>query len=502
MGVVYKAIRDNRAFEKAVAVKVLHLGLETPAMLERFRQERQILAGLEHPNIARLIDGGTTSAGLPYIVLEYVEGVPLTQYCEREKLPREQRLHLFLKVCDAVEYAHRKLVVHRDLKPVNILVTADGTPKLLDFGIAKLLDNSSEQTATLLQALTPDYASPEQLRGELVSTATDTYSLGIILYELLTGRRPYKIATSSPVEICRLVETAVPEEPGLGEDLDNILRMALRKEPERRYNAVRALAADIESYLDHRPVAARPDTISYRVRKFSRRYWWQLAAVCSIFALLSASLAIALAEQRRTVRRFQQVRQLANRFLFDFHDKVAKTPGTLKARAMMVATAQEYLNSLAADAKGDAGLQRELGVAYAKLAVAQGAANGPSLGHPQDAVATYDKALSLARSLDDAKALTKAQRETFVTILRDAANNRIFLRDTENALRFVREADTSSEGLPPLLRAKTLSVLASILNQRGDLAGSLRVLERLLPVTREQAASEQILENRQQIHMC
>src|SRR5262249_43409842 len=213
MGAVYRATRDDKSFEKQVAVKILRVGTETPEALVRFRQERQILASLEHPNIARLIDGGDTADGQPYIVLEYVDGEPITEYCVRRNLPPRARLDLFLRVCTAVEYAHRSLIIHRDLKPGNILVTADGEPKLLDFGIAKLLNPAGDGTATMFQAMTPQYASPEQITGEAVSTVTDVYSLGVILYELMTRRHPYVVQSSSPSEIQRIVCQTEPAPP-------------------------------------------------------------------------------------------------------------------------------------------------------------------------------------------------------------------------------------------------------------------------------------------------
>ena len=231
MGAVYKAVRDDQAFEKQVAIKTLHLGLDSPPARERFAQERSILATLEHPNIARLLDGGETEGGVSYIVLEYVDGEPIVDYCARHKLGREARLELFLQVCSAVHYAHQKLIVHRDLKPGNILVNREGVPKLLDFGIAKLMEPGALQTMTGFLALTPQYASPEQIRGEAVTTASDVYSLGMVLYEVLTGRRAYQVEAGSITSIAQVVCEAAPAPPGVDADLDNILLMALRKEP-------------------------------------------------------------------------------------------------------------------------------------------------------------------------------------------------------------------------------------------------------------------------------
>src|SRR5262249_42036170 len=256
-------------------------GMDTEEVLRRFRHERQILAGLEHPYIARLIDGGATADGRPFFVMEKVEGEPVHVYCRSHRLSVESRLRLFLRVCEAVSYSHRALVVHRDLKPGNILVTAEGVPKLLDFGVAKLLDPSADPglTATVygIGPLTPEYASPEQVRGLPVTTTTDVYALGAILYELLTGAPAQRFDTHTPVEIDRVVCATEPKRPSmaaeeLNGDLDNIVLMAMRKESARRYQSVDEFAADIVRYLDGRPVAARQDSFAYRAGKFMRRH--------------------------------------------------------------------------------------------------------------------------------------------------------------------------------------------------------------------------------------
>src|SRR5690606_20871585 len=290
--------RDDGQFRKAVAVKLVRRGLEDPQALRRFRHERQILAALEHPNIDRLLDGGVSDDGRPYLVMEHVEGEPLDRYCDARRLPVEARLALFTAVCEAVRYAHRNLVVHRDLKPGNILVTGDGTVKLLDFGIAKLLEADDDAddvplTRTGLRPMTPEYAAPEQIRGEAVTTATDVYALGVVLYELLTGRRPYTAATTSLYETERAVLEQAPERPStavlkagdraddrgaspkalhrrLRGDLDTLLLTALRKEPERRYPSADALADDIRRHLEGRPLTARGDTFGYRLATFAR----------------------------------------------------------------------------------------------------------------------------------------------------------------------------------------------------------------------------------------
>ena len=403
MGTVFSAVRDDLVFDKQVALKVLHLGMDSPASLDRFRQERQILATLEHPYIARLIDGGETASGLPYIVLEYVEGLPITEYCTHRQLNRDQRLALFLKVCEAVEYAHRNLIVHRDLKPANILVTEDGTPKLLDFGIAKLIDNNTQRTMTMFQALTPDYASPEQVRGQIITTASDVYSMGIVLFEILTDTRPYRISTMTPVEIERTVCETPPRRAGISEDLDNIIQMALRKESARRYGSVQQFAEDIERSLTHRPISARPDTIRYRTGKFVRRNWFTLAAVSLTMTAVVAGSAAALYQGRLAQQRFEQVRKLAHNYVFDLHDEIARIEGSTHARQMMVRTALEYLDSLSKTAGNDLELKRELASAYEKVGDAEGNPSKPSLGKAADAVNSYKKAEVLYRGIAEQK---------------------------------------------------------------------------------------------------
>jgi len=343
MGAVYLAERADEQFEKRVAIKVVRDTLARPGLAERFRAERQILASLEHPNIARLIDGGELDDGTPYVVMEYVEGAALDAHCESAALSMRERLELFCVVCDAVHHAHRNLVVHRDIKPSNILVNTDGVPKLLDFGIAKLMEADTAEMAATLTAevmLTPDYASPEQIRAEAVTTATDVYSLGVVLYLLLTGSGPYRSIGTTPAEHARAVCEQEPERPSrattagakgshearrrrsaLAGDLDNIVLMALRKEPERRYATSAQLAEDIRRYLDGEPVAARSATWTYRTSKFVGRNRALVAALAAGVLLLIAgtitatTLAISEARQRAEAQRQAEIANAVNRFL-------------------------------------------------------------------------------------------------------------------------------------------------------------------------------------------
>ncbi|MEM6796829.1 MAG: serine/threonine-protein kinase, partial [Acidobacteriota bacterium] len=291
MGRVFIARRDGGDFQQRAAVKLLRWEVATPHLEERFRTERQILAGLEHPGIARLIDGGVTADGVPYLAMELVEGQPIHDYCRQRKVSLKGRLRLFLEVCEAVRAAHARLVIHRDLKPSNILVTDQGTPRLLDFGVGKFLRPEGSRPATLtldqMAPATPAYAAPEQLEGEAMTVATDVYGLGAVLFELLTGRRAFDGDSESPaLRIRQVLETeASPPSriaaaagelpfaaPALRGDLDNIVLKALRKEPRRRYASVEALAADVRRYLDGQPVAASPATAAYRLGKFLRRH--------------------------------------------------------------------------------------------------------------------------------------------------------------------------------------------------------------------------------------
>ena len=338
MGTVYRAVRDDDAFRQTVALKLMRGGAASADAERRFRQERQILARLQHPHIATILDGGATDEGQPYLVMEYVEGRPITAYCDEQGLDARARLAMFTTVCAAVHYAHQNLVVHRDLKPANILVTADGSPKLLDFGIAKLLalgpGPGTAPTATLLPMMTPEYASPEQVRGGAVTTASDVYSLGVLLYELLTGRRPYTLRTDSLEEIVRSVCETDPQPPSsvarthaatgegtrarpsaseLRGDLDTIVLKALRKEPARRYLSVLELGEDVRRHLDGRPVRARPDTLRYRAGKFVGRH----RAAVGAAALVVLALLGGLAATVRQARIAERERALAQK---RFHD--------------------------------------------------------------------------------------------------------------------------------------------------------------------------------------
>jgi len=472
MGVVYLAVRDDAQFQKQAALKFLKAGMDTAELLHRFRQERQIMASLEHPYVARLLDGGTTPEGRPFLVMEYVEGQRIDKWCRDRGYSVEDRCRLFLKVCEAVSYAHRNLVVHRDLKPGNILVAADGSPKLLDFGVAKLLAADRDPALTIAAlALTPDYASPEQVLGQPITTAADIYSLGAILYELLSCAKPHRLDSNTPVEVQRAicqtqvprpsaaVDPKLPHAPRLGRrlkgDLDNIVMMALRKEPERRYSSVEQFADDIRRHLDGHPVRARRNSASYRARKFVQRRRWELAGAAIVVASLVAGMLMALSQWRqaetarrtaesqrkvaeaqravavmertraeaarqseafehriadeqrdvavseraRAEQRLTDLLDLADHTLFDIHDAIAALPGAVQARQRMVRTTLDYLEHLEKSHGPDDRLRLALSSAYLKIGAIQGDPLGPSLQDSEGALRSYRKAEALLAPL-------------------------------------------------------------------------------------------------------
>lgn len=406
MSIVYRGERTEHDLLRPAAIKVLSSCLPADGWADRLATEGRILGSLQHPNIATLYDAGVTPDGAAYLVMELVEGEPLMQYCEAGSIPLRKRLELFSTVCSAVQFAHQRLVVHRDLKPANILVTADGTPKLLDFGIARLLttqDSGGTTTATLLRAMTPNYASPEQIRGDPVTVATDVYSLGVVLYELLTGSRPLQLSGRSWPEILALLEREQPAKPssmrtGIPDELDAITMKALRPNPDERYTSVLELASDISNFLAGRPVKARPIGAFYRARKFVVRHRVAVPAAAAAILLIAGS-ALAFYQQRnKAERRFDQLRQLAGAVIFEFHDGISALPGTLEVRRKMVRRSLDYLDLLAVDAGSDAGFQIELAQGYLRLAEAQGKPTASNLGDFEGALESITKARKLAEA--------------------------------------------------------------------------------------------------------
>ena len=473
MGTVYLAARDDDEYHMRVAIKVIKRGMDTDLIVRRFRTERQILAQLEHPNIARLLDGGATADGSPYLVMEYVEGQPIDQYADDHKLSISERLGLFRTVCAAVNYAHQNLVIHRDLKPSNIFVTSGGVPKLLDFGIAKLLSpdqtpGANEHTLAL-PFMTPEYASPEQVRGEPITTVSDVYSLGVLLYRLLSGHAPYRLKTRRPEEIAQAVCDQQPGKPStaagrdesggtshtkdsgklrrrLRGDLDNIVLMAIRKEPDRRYASVDLFSEDIRRHLDGLPVAAHQDTLGYRAGKFVRRN--RVGVVAAILLLLSLlggiigtswQAHVASAQRARAERRFNDVRKLANSILFEFPDAIANIPGTLAARQLILKRALEYLDSLAQEAGDDRPLKSELAVAYNRV--------GTLTWDVAASLDTHRKAVRINESLVKAEPANRKYREQLFDSYNSVGDSLKDKNDSAGALDSYRKAMSVMESL-------------------------------------------------------
>ncbi|HEY6549459.1 MAG TPA: serine/threonine-protein kinase, partial [Vicinamibacteria bacterium] len=423
MGVVYLGTRFEADFEQRVAIKVIARGTDTDAVARRFRTERRILAGLRHPNIARLLDGGTTPDGRPYLVLEHIQGERIDAYCDRLALPVEARLRLVRAVCLGVHAAHRALVVHRDIKPANVLVDAEGTPKLLDFGIAKLLsaegDSEASEWTRTARPHTPGYASPEQVAGQNVTTASDVFSLGMLLYRLLTGHLPTTGPSPTMTRPSESVDGSAEGLPGipaerlrrrLAGDLDQVVLKAVHPEPERRYASADQLAFDIDRHLASQPVLARSDTVAYRARKFVARHRAGVALGVAALVLVGVASTSAVVAARRAEReraraekRFAEVRELANAFLFDFHDKIATLAGSTPAREMVVQKALVYLRRLAEEAESDPALLLELVRAYRRVGDVQGMPYEWSLGRSEDALASYAEALALLDRLPAAE---------------------------------------------------------------------------------------------------
>ncbi len=444
MGAVYLAHRVDGQFEQQVAVKLIDLPLATEIFQKRFRQERQILAGLQHPYIARLMDGGVTAGGELYLAMEYVNGTPIHRYCEEHNLTVAQRLELFVRVCEAVQFAHQNLIVHRDLKPDNILVLEDGTPRLLDFGTAKLLSPSdapagSEPTREGYHAYTPQYASPEQVLGSPVTTASDTYSLGVLLYLLLTGTRPYELKELTTGEMLRVICEQAPLKPSeaassgkrLDADLEAILEKALRKEAKDRYLTAEQFAGDIRAFLAGQPVGARQGTLRYLACRFVHRHKLALASAALLLVTLLAGLVgvlwqakVANQERRKAEARSADLRQLSNSLLSELDEAIKELPGSTGAQKLLVTRVLEHLDRMAKDAQGDRQSQLDLVDAYTRLGNIQGNLYYQNLGDRSGALVSLDKALALAAPL--ARAGSMDQQALRALALAQVSHSEVF----------------------------------------------------------------------------
>ncbi len=516
MGAVYLAERLNSDFKQKVAIKLIKRGMDSEAILKRFERERRILSSLRHPNIAQLIDGGISSEGLPYFVMEYVEGKPLNQFCREHGLNLNERLKIIRQICEAVEHAHKNLVIHRDLKPSNIIVTDEMVPKLLDFGIAKLLtddDSESTNTANLGRLFTPEYASPEQILGNKVTTATDVYSLGVILYELLTQHRPFDLKGKSYEEVVENVCRTEPTRPSdtflknvitkefeqpdgqvsqfqLRGDLDNIALKALRKEPSERYGSVHQLSEDIRRYLSGLPVLARPQTAFYRFGKYFRRH--RIVVLTSALGLVSLISGISVAgwqavvanrERAKAEERFEDVRQLANKILFDHYERIKNLPGATEARARLVTDALLYLDKISQDSDDNPDLQRDLIDAYRKLADIQGSTvQGGNLGDESGARINLLKALKIGEKLVSGESATNDDKKNLGKIYLDISSFFELENERPAQAKYVDSAlaifqalsdqnpDTASSQAD---LAKALWYKANIVRLHGDNHGSI-----------------------------
>ncbi|MDQ6861354.1 MAG: serine/threonine-protein kinase [Verrucomicrobiota bacterium] len=502
MGTVWFATRVDDEFQKEVAIKLLKRGTDTDEVLRRFRAERAILARLEHPNIARLLDGGTTADGLPYFVMEYVVGARVTDYAFAQNLTTRERLELFRKICGAVQFAHQNLVVHRDLKPANILVTAEGEPKLLDFGMAKLLaagDSSWEVTAAGRERLTPGYASPEQVRGEPVTTVSDVYSLGILLYELLTERPAHRFGRAEPTatEMQRVICEEEPLWPSIAAtdpavrrqlrgDLDTIVLRAVSKAPERRYRGAGQFADDIRRYLSGWPVRARKDTLGYRAGKFVRRNKLGVSAGTAVFVTLLAGVVATLHQKHVAERRFNDVRRLANSFMVEVHDSIADLPGALPARQLVTRRALEYLDTLAREAGGDdLSLKSELAAAYQHI-------GRVTFGMPQ-ALASRQKAVSLNEEIVRNAPQNTAYRRQLAESYGDLSDVMKISGHSAAAVDYARKSlalvQALTGGAPQKLLADCYGNLAIALADAGDANGALDANQHAVEVQRAVVAA-------------
>lgn len=462
MGTVYLAHRADGQFHQQVAIKLVDVPLATDLFRKQFRMERQILAGLNHPFISRLLDGGVSANGELYLVMEYIDGISLLNYCKEHRLSLRGRLLLFKNICSAVQYAHQNLVIHRDLKPDNILVLEDETPRLLDFGTAKLLsplpeDSASEFTMQGLRSFTPQYASPEQVLGKAIGTSSDIYSLGVILFHLLADVPPYVVRENSTEEMLRVICREQPPKPSSvaasqevpDTDLDSIALMALRKEPEERYLTVDQFAADIQAWLDERPVMARRGTLRYQIGKFARRNTLAfgaatllLAAVlCGVTGILLQSRAANL-QRARAEANAQDMRELSNNFLHEIDEAVKELPGSTPVRQLMVQRVLEHLDHMAATEAGDRLTRLYLVNAYIHLAILQGDFYEQNIGDASGALTSLNKALAFAKVLRSTYPSDPAAMGALASIFETRSRVLIGIGRSQEAVASINQAIT------------------------------------------------------------
>jgi serine/threonine protein kinase len=488
MGTVWLAESTIGAIKIPVALKLplVDAHLSSSYLRERFERERVILGALNHPNIARLLEAGVTPSGQPFLALEYINGETLLVHCKKLGLSVQKRLALFVQVLKALQYAHGNLIIHRDLKPSNVLVTQTGEVKLLDFGIAKLLDtetknaNETELTQIGGRAMTPDYASPEQIRGNTLTTTSDVYSAGVLLYEMLTGKRPYKLKRRTRAELEEAILTADVSRPStiiagntqntavnlkrkLSGDLDTIILKALKKNPTDRYASASALQEDIERHLAGQPVLAQPDSTTYRLQKFLTRNRLPVMAATCVFAALLAGLGVALwqaqaareqarvavLEKARAEKHSGSIRKLSTSLMLDVYDKISQLQGATEARAALANNTSQYLAELATDAGDNPEFRLELAEAFRRLGDIQGQIDGPNLGKPVSALASYDEAIHLLQQTLHRTPATTTDLNSLFTLSRA-------LREKSRVLRLLERDQEALDSAQTGLRAATL----------------------------------------------
>jgi serine/threonine protein kinase len=499
MGVVYVGRRADEQFEKRVAIKVVKRGMDTDEILARFRRERQVLADLEHPGIARLIDGGVLEDGRPFLAMEYVEGEDLLTHCNSRDLPVRPRLELLERVCAAVDHAHRSGVVHRDLKPNNILVTADGQPKLLDFGIAKVLGGAREVTELTderTRPMTLQYASPEQVRGEEVGPVSDVYSLGVVLFRLLTGATPYGSHTTAVQDLERAICVLDPPRPStssgnrrLAGDLDNIVLMALRKEPERRYASAAELAADIRRFLAGHTIRARPTTALYRITKFTRRNRWPVAvggaaALAGLVGyFLWAGLESDLVQAQASLSQAEEVSEERSDELREsviamtrVQKSLEHTTGTIGEREAILREVVEDLEDLASAGIEDREFELQRVSAFLQVGLVQGGVGLPNLGKVEEALESWKRAESLAQELVQREPAWLPARIALADARLRVAEGHHQLNDTASAVELLASAMAGLEGAEELddggARGEYVRVSHRLHSRAGDVAAA------------------------------
>jgi tetratricopeptide (TPR) repeat protein len=472
MSAVYLGHRVDGQFDKQVAIKLI-TGLAESIDDARSRSERQILASLEHPNIARLIDSGVNEFGQSYLVMEWVQGQPLDVW--RATASPDQRLDVWLQLAAAVSHAHRSLVVHRDLKPSNILVTSTGEAKLLDFGIAKLLEAGG--AATVTQTMTPRYASPEQVAGQPATTATDVYSLGILLLELVADVHPHARDTQTAHELATAVLRDEPRIPStVPADLAAVIAMALRKDPLRRYPTVDQFADDVRRFRKHLPVTARPEHLGYTLTRFVQRNKVATAGAALLLIAITVGVATTLWQARRANRRFEEVRSLAKYLVFDFNDAIQKLPGSTELQKTVVEQSLGYLDRLSREAGGDTNLRLEVAEGYLRLGDVLGNPFMPNLGNTPKAVESYDKGLAIAGDVWRANPSNIRARRSVADLKQQRGSSSGFHGTSADAERELREAlqmrrelaaQFKDDADEQLKLARVLNALGTRLGQRG-----------------------------------